>query len=130
MNFSHFCIICIQERDVLLVAIVTTKKDGFCLADRPNSYRHEFKSNSDWLKFESHSYTGNEDYLHQDPSISLAQYDELMMSLERVVGKMSLDLFPRIHKFEASEEFIRLISNHTLYPIKGMLAADDTKNNN
>lgn len=103
------------------------KKDGFCLADCPNSYRHEFESNSDWLKFGFHSYTGNEDYLHQDPSISLAQYDELMMNLERVVGKMSLDLFPRIHKFEASEEFIRLISNHTLYPIKGILAADDNR---
>lgn len=77
------------------------KKDGFCLADCPNSYRHEFESNSDRLKFGFHSYTGNEDYLHKDPSISLAQYDELMMSLERVVGKMSLDLFPRIHKFEA-----------------------------
>lgn len=103
------------------------KKDGFCLVDCPDSYTQEFENNSDWLKFGFHSYTGNEDYQHQDAKNSLAQYNELMKSLERVVGRKSIDLCPRIHKFEASAEFIYQMSNHPLYPIKGLLSADDNR---
>lgn len=103
------------------------KKDGFSLAECPDSYKQEFENNSDWLKFGFHSYTGNEDYQHQDPNTSLAQYTELMKCLERVVGRKSLDLCPRIHKFEASSEFMYQMSNHPLYPIKGLLSADDNR---
>lgn len=103
------------------------KKEGFCLSECPDSYKQEFEHNSDWLKFGFHSYTGNEDYQHQDPNTSLSQYNELMKCLERVVGRKSLDLCPRIHKFEASAEFIYKMSNHPLYPIKGLLSADDNR---
>ena len=50
-----------------------------------------------------------------------------MKCLERVVGRKSLDLCPRIHKFEASAEFIYQMTNHSLFPIKGLLSADDNR---
>lgn len=103
------------------------KKEGWNLSQCTRSYRTEFVANANWLRFGFHGYSGIENYQFQDVDESCRQYDETMHHLGEIVGKETIDTFPRIHFFQASRDFIAYMSNHPTYPIVGLLAADDER---
>lgn len=100
---------------------------GFDLSQCTRSYREEFVANADWLRFGFHGYSGVENYQLHDIDESKRQYEETMRNLLEIVGKESIDDFPRIHFFQASNEFIAYMSSHPEYPVTGLLTADDDR---
>lgn len=100
---------------------------AFSLKECTRSYRTEFEQNSSWLRFGFHGCSGAEDYAVQDIELSKKQYNQLLSSLMEIVGKSSVDRFPRIHTFQASQEFVSWMYSHPKFPIIGLLSADDNR---
>ena len=98
--------------------------DKFSLSCCTTSYKEEFEENADWLRFGFHGFSGRENFELQDVGLSLWQYITTMSSLERIVGKRSLDYFPRLHGFAANKDLINSMVC-AQYPLLGLLAADD-----
>lgn len=103
------------------------KTEDFTLAACTRLYKEEFEANSSWLRFGFHGYSGNEDYVRQDIAVSSAQYEQVMYSLMEIVGESSIDRFPRIHTFHASQNFILWMNSYKHIPIVGLLTADDSR---
>ena len=103
------------------------KTGDFTLAACTRLYKEEFEANSSWLRFGFHGYSGNEDYVLQDIAISSAQYEQVMYSLMELVGESSIDRVPRIHTFQASQNFIFLMNSYKQSPVVGLLTADDSR---
>lgn len=103
------------------------KTEDFTLAACTRLYKEEFEANSSWLRFGFHGYSGNEDYVRQDIAVSSAQYEQVMYSLMEIVGESSIDRFPRIHTFQASQNFILWMNSYKHIPIVGLLTADDSR---
>ena len=103
------------------------KYGDFSLKDCTHSYRKEFEQNSSWLRFGFHGYSGEEDYGSQDLESSCAQYALLLSNLIAIVGEHSIDIFPRIHTFHATQEFISYMHSYPQFPIIGLLSADDDR---
>lgn len=103
------------------------KRRTFSLSECTKSYRHEFEKNASWLKFGFHGYTGFEDYESQPLNESIQQYKEVILNLKEIVGEKALDTFPRIHRFKASQKFIRYLGSNSILSQTGLLAADDDR---
>lgn len=101
--------------------------EGFNLKECTRSYKNEFAANSSWLRFGFHGYSGSENYAEQNVHISSVQYLQVVTNLQKIVGEDSIDKCPRIHTFQSSRDFILWMFSNKLFPISGLLAADDSR---
>lgn len=103
------------------------RKNNFSLKECTRDYKDEFEENASWLRFGFHGYSGKENYETQPLSESIRQYNDFAYDIKEIVGKKSIDFFPRIHSFKASGDFVEHLACNETYHIVGLLTADDNR---
>lgn len=100
------------------------EKDGFNLSNATRKFKSEFEDNSDWLKFNYHSYDANQNLSNVDYELFVEQYDAFRDAIQLIVGESSWDSFTRLHLFSGSQDCLNyMYSKGTL----GFYCSDDER---
>ena len=100
------------------------ENDDFDLSMCTNKFRKEFEDNSDWLKFNYHSFNSSQNPGAVDYMVFIEQYDMFRTSMEEIVGDKSWDNYTRLHFFAGSQEMLEHMGK---YGTIGFYSADDDR---
>lgn len=99
------------------------ENDTYSLDRTTEKFHYEFIRNADWLKFGFHACSEQRDYCTENEELLYIDYCKTIKTLERIVGKKSIDHVIRIHRFAAGRNAIGKLKDL----IDGLLTADDER---
>ena len=101
--------------------------NGFSLAETTDKFSHEFKENSDWIKFGFHAYNANS---YMDYSVVNLRDSYILFQKEiiRITGKKPETEAVRLDRFAGTEEQLKMLNSD--FGIKAFLGADSYDRDN
>ena len=100
------------------------EKDKFNLSMATKKFKEEFINNSEWIKFNYHSYNDKEELNDIDISTFISEYDLFLKDIIKIVGNESFDKNTRLSFFHGKKEILAYMkSKGTL----GFFTADDDR---
>lgn len=113
-----------DEYDLKVSMYCYFENDNFELSDCTTKFRKEFEDQSDWLKFNYHSFNATQNLNDIDIDTFVSQYDLFRNSLIKIVGNNSWDTFTRLNYFSGNSSCVAyLVENGTT----GFYCADDDR---
>ncbi|MFR4351837.1 MAG: hypothetical protein ACLT3H_09250 [Roseburia sp.] len=95
--------------------------DSFSLADVPDCYRQELKSNSDWLKFSFHARHNDPPFPYETDDVSLLEdYLDVLRELIRIAGVESVAKTTTLHYAAATQAGCKLLQRFGVQGFIGM----------
>ena len=126
-DILHFLKECHEEYGMKTVLFCFYEFNGFSLAETTDKFSHEFKENSDWIKFGFHAYNANS---YMDYSVVNLRDSYILFQKEiiRITGKKPETEAVRLDRFAGTEEQLKMLNSD--FGIKAFLGADSYDRDN